>query len=82
MTIQEIKKAITELSQKDLARFRRWFEEFDAQAWDERFEHDTKSGKLDKLADKALFEKRLKKLQGSLKGSGALKALMEERRKG
>jgi len=36
-----------------LARFRQWFEEFDAQVWDEQFEGDAKSGKLDKLADKA-----------------------------
>jgi len=53
MTIHEIEQAITELSPKELARFREWFEEFDAQVWDERFESDTKSGKLDKLADKA-----------------------------
>jgi hypothetical protein len=53
MTIHEIKQAITELSPKELARFREWFEEFDAQVWDERFESDAKSGKLDKLADKA-----------------------------
>ena len=54
MTIQELEQAITELSQKELARFRQWFEEFDAQAWDEQFERDANSGRLDKLADKAI----------------------------
>ena len=58
MTIQEIEQAITELSQKELARFREWFEEFDAEAWDEQFEHDAKSGKLDKFADKAIADFR------------------------
>jgi hypothetical protein len=53
MTIQEIEKAITELSPKELARFRHWFDEFDAQAWDEQFEHDAESGRLDKIANKA-----------------------------
>jgi hypothetical protein len=53
MTIHEIEQAITELSPNELARFREWFDEFDAQVWDEQFERDAKSGKLDKLADKA-----------------------------
>lgn len=54
MTIQEIEQAITELSPKELARFREWFEEFDAQVWDEQIERDAKSGKLDKIAEKAI----------------------------
>ena len=58
MTIQEIEQAIAELSPKELARFREWFEEFDAQAWDEQFERDANSGKLDKLADKAIKDYR------------------------
>ena len=58
MTIQEIEQAITELSPNELARFREWFEEFDAQAWDEQFENDAKSGKLDQLADKAINDFR------------------------
>ncbi len=53
MSIHEIEQAIAELSPDELARFREWFEEFDAQVWDEQFERDAKSGKLDKLADKA-----------------------------
>ena len=73
MKLQEIKHAITKLNPEELARFRQWFEEF---------EHDAKFSKLDKHTDKALFEKRLKETRGSLKGSGAMKTLMEERRRG
>jgi hypothetical protein len=58
MTIQEIEQAIADLSPKELARFREWFEEFDAQAWDEQFENDAKSGKLDKMADRAIRDYR------------------------
>jgi len=53
MSIHEIEQAITELSADELARFREWFEDFDAQMWDEQLENDAKAGKLDKLADKA-----------------------------
>jgi len=56
MTIHEIEQAITELSPREMARFREWFEEFDAQAWDEQFERDAKSYKLDKLANKAIAD--------------------------
>ena len=56
MTIHEIEQAITELSPREMAHFREWFEEFDAQAWDEQFERDAKSGKLDELANKAIAD--------------------------
>ena len=58
MTIYEIERAITELQPDELARFRKWFEEFDAKAWDEQFERDAKSGKLEKIAEKAIAEYR------------------------
>ena len=58
MSIHEIEQAIAELSPNELARFREWFEEFDAQAWDDQFERDAKSGKLDKLANKAIRDYR------------------------
>jgi hypothetical protein len=58
MTIQEIKQAIKELSPDELANFRHWFEDFDAKVWDEQFERDAKSGKLNKLADKAVADYR------------------------
>ncbi len=58
MTIHEIEQAIAELSPNDLARFRQWFEEFDANLWDQQLERDAKAGKLDKLANKAMSDFR------------------------
>jgi hypothetical protein len=54
MGIQELEQAVAQLPPKELARFRKWFEEFDAQAWDKQWEADAKSGKLDKIAEQAL----------------------------
>ena len=58
MSITEIEQAITELSPEELARFREWFEEFDARVWDEQIENDAITGKLDKIADKSIDEYR------------------------
>ena len=80
MTINEIKRAIAELSPNELVRFRQWFVEFDAKIFDKQIELDAESEKLTILPP--MTEEHLKKLQGSLKGKGVLKVLMEERRKG
>ena len=53
-TIQEIESAIVNLPKEELCRFREWFEEFETKMWDEQLESDIHSGKLGKLADKAL----------------------------
>jgi hypothetical protein len=52
--LQEIERAVSQLSSEDLAVFRNWFAEFDAEIWDQQFEADVKAGRLDKLAAKAL----------------------------
>lgn len=45
--VQELEQAVTRLSEKDLARFREWFEEYDAQMWDEQsFTPTEKSGQV------------------------------------
>lgn len=36
------------------ARFRAWFERFDAADWDQQLEHDVEAGALDWLAEEAL----------------------------
>ena len=56
VTAQEIEKAVSNLPPEELAKFREWFEEFDAAAWDKQFEEDAKSGKLDDIANKALAD--------------------------
>lgn len=55
-TINEIERAISGLSPEDLSRFREWFLEFDAAAWDRQFEADAAVGRLDALADEALSD--------------------------
>lgn len=52
--LNEIEKAVSQLSPQDLREFRQWFSKFDAEAWDEQFERDVTVGKLDKLAETAL----------------------------
>ncbi len=52
--INEIEKAVANLPPNDLARFREWFEEFDALQWDRQFEEDALSGKLNSIAKEAL----------------------------
>ena len=52
-TIHEIEKAVSNLSPEKLKEFRTWFEKFDAEIWDKKFEHDAASGKLDALANEA-----------------------------
>jgi hypothetical protein len=36
--------------------FRRWFAQFDGEAWDKQIESDAAAGRLDRLADEALAE--------------------------
>jgi hypothetical protein len=57
-TVQEIEKAVRQLTAEDLAAFRSWFAEFDAGEWDRQFEEDVAAGKLDKLAEEALQDLR------------------------
>jgi hypothetical protein len=57
-TVQEIEKAILQLSPPDLAALRAWFVELDAEEWDRQFEKDVADGRLDALADEALKDLR------------------------
>ncbi len=55
-TLHEIEGAISDLSSNELARFRAWFEDFDATLWDKQFEDDAKTGNLDTFVDKAVTD--------------------------
>ena len=57
-TIEEIEEAVRRLSSNDLAAFRAWFAEFEAEAWDRQMEKDIAAGRLDGLADEALDDLR------------------------
>jgi hypothetical protein len=57
-TAEDIEKAIERLDPGELARFRAWFETFDAQQFDAAIERDAHAGKLDAHADEALAAHR------------------------
>jgi hypothetical protein len=51
---EDIEKAVEQLTPRALARFRAWFEVFDAEQFDAAIERDAQTGKLDAHADEAL----------------------------
>ena len=50
--LEDIEKAVEQLSPAELAKFCTWLDELGAQQWDQQIERDVKAGKLDKLAEK------------------------------
>lgn len=58
MSIDELKRAIVQLPAEELSQLTAWLEEYQAEAWDRQIELDAKSGKLDKLIQKARAEFR------------------------
>jgi hypothetical protein len=52
--VEQLERDIRSLSAEELRDFRAWFIEHDAELWDRQFEADVKSGKLDRLAERAL----------------------------
>ena len=53
-TVDEIKTAITQLSDEALQELRAWYEQFDAERWDSQIADDIAAGRLDALADEAI----------------------------
>jgi hypothetical protein len=56
LDLETVESAVAQLPPADLAEFRRWFAEFDSDAWDAQIEADAAAGKLDALAAEALAE--------------------------
>ncbi|MGB7756541.1 MAG: hypothetical protein WBL23_10795 [Salinisphaera sp.] len=56
--VEEIEKAVKNLPDSELRRFREWFDAFDAQKWDAQIEADASSGKLNALADAAIADQK------------------------
>jgi len=54
--IQRLERQIKELTPRELAAFRKWFQEYDAAEWDKQIEGDALAGRFDKLAEKALAD--------------------------
>jgi hypothetical protein len=55
-TLEDIERAVADLSTDQLKQFRAWFEQFEAAHFDQAIERDSKSGKLDQLAEQALAD--------------------------
>jgi hypothetical protein len=53
-TAEDIEKAVEQLPPGELARFRAWFEAFDADRFDAAIESDARAGKLDAFAEEAI----------------------------
>jgi hypothetical protein len=53
-TAEDIEKAVEQLPPGELARFRAWFEAFDADRFDAAIERDARDGKLDAFAEEAI----------------------------
>jgi hypothetical protein len=53
-TAEDIEKAVEQLPPGELARFRAWFEAFDAERFDAAIERDARDGKLDVFAEEAV----------------------------
>jgi len=59
--VENIEQEVQDLTPYELAAFRGWFLDLDAQVWDRRIEEDVRRGRLDKLADEALAAHRAEK---------------------
>jgi hypothetical protein len=57
-TVEQISGAVKRLPKKELARFRKWFAEYDTAVWDRQLAEDVEAGRLDTLARQALREHR------------------------
>ena len=57
-SVAEITGAVKRLPKKDLARFRKWFAEYDAQVWDRQLDSDVADGQLDALVREAKRDHR------------------------
>jgi hypothetical protein len=53
-TAEEVEKAVEQLAPQELARFRAWFEAFEASRFDAAIERDTAAGRLDAFAEEAI----------------------------
>lgn len=54
--VDNIERTVQQLSESQLAGFRRWFLAYDADARDQQMEADAAAGKLDALAEEAISE--------------------------
>ena len=56
MTLEQLEETVAKLPPEQLARFREWFREFDAELFDEKIANDLGAGRLDELANAAIAD--------------------------
>jgi hypothetical protein len=64
MTVEDLERAVANLTQRALDRFRDWFGAFDSARFDAKIERDATHGALDLLADKAAADHRAGRTRG------------------
>ncbi|MEW5981233.1 MAG: hypothetical protein AB1806_02555 [Acidobacteriota bacterium] len=57
-TVAEIAGAVKRLPKKDLVKFRKWFVDYDAAAWDRQLQSDQSGGRLDAMVREARRDHR------------------------
>jgi hypothetical protein len=57
-TVAEIPGAVKRLPKRDLARFRKWFVEYDAVVWNRQLETDAAAGRLHAMIREAQRDHR------------------------
>jgi hypothetical protein len=57
-TVQDIERAIRQLSHEELAQLKQRIADYEWEQWDKQLEHDVKAGRLDALAREALQDLR------------------------
>lgn len=62
-TVEEIQRAVAQLTPDELARFRRWFLERESDTWDREIRKDAAVGRLAFLAEETLQEHRAGKIR-------------------
>jgi hypothetical protein len=53
MGVQELEKAISQLSYEEFTRLAQWLDEYRAELWDRRIEADIRAGRLDESSRRA-----------------------------
>ena len=61
--LEQIQQSVSALSDEEIWQFENWFAELRNDRWDKQIEADSKAGRLDKLAARALAELRAGKIR-------------------
>ena len=56
MTLEQLEETVAKLPPEQIARFREWFQEFDAEIFDAKIADDADAGRFDELANAAIAD--------------------------